>query len=192
MLPAHYLPNPQSDEEIIIFIRRDVIILLRHVLLYVVLFLLPLAAYFIINSYLPFFIENAIASDLLILVMFLYFLYVWLFLYRGFLDYFLDIWIVTNYRILSIEQSDLFHRTIAEQKLFRIQDVTSQQKGFLPTFLNYGDVFIQTAAEQTRFTFEQVPDPHRIARQITQLVDWQKKEHEKEQRRYGQVVSHDE
>ncbi len=185
MLPAQYLPNPQPDEEIIIFLRRNIFILIKHILTYLVIFLVPLAVYLLANLYLPQLIEKDVISDLLTLLMFLYFLFTWLFFYRGFLDYFLDVWIVTNYRILSIEQSDLFHRTVAEQKLFRIQDVTSQQKGLLPTFINYGDVYIQTAAEQMRFVFEEVSNPHKIAREITQLVDWQKKEHEKEQRRYN-------
>ena len=106
-----------------------------------------------------------------------YYLFIWLFFFHAFVDYYLDIWIVTDRRIVNIEQKGLFAREVSEQKLFRIQDVTSELKGIIPTFLNFGTVYIQTAAEEPRFVFKQIPDPGRVAQTIIKLVEENKRFH---------------
>lgn len=78
------------------------------------------------------------------------------------IDYFFDVWIITNERIINIEQKGLFVRTVSELKFSRIQDVTSEVSGMIPTILNFGDVKIQTASEEDMFLFRHVPDPYHI------------------------------
>ena len=60
---------------------------------------------------------------------------------------------------MNVEQAGLFNRVISEQRLVRVQDITSEVRGLFPTFLHYGNVFVQTAGERERFVFEQVPEP---------------------------------
>ena len=43
--------------------------------------------------------------------------------------------------------------------------------------LDFGTVHIQTAGEQARFIFKQVPKPYNVARKITTLVEENKKFH---------------
>lgn len=104
------------------------------------------------------------------LVLFSYYLIILVLFYRSFLDYYLDIWIVTNKRIINIEQQDLFHRTISEVRLSKVQDVTSESKGFFPTFFDYGQVYVQSAGETPRIIFEEVPKPQYIAKVVGDLV----------------------
>jgi uncharacterized membrane protein YdbT with pleckstrin-like domain len=94
---------------------------------------------------------------------------IWMIFFLIWVDYYLDVWIITNLRIINVEQKGLFHRATSEMGLGRIQDVTTEVKGVIPTFLNYGDVFIQTAAETERFMFRQVPDPYHIKDQVVLL-----------------------
>ena len=82
---------------------------------------------------------------------------------------------MTNERIISSEQKQLFSRTIAEHDLSKIQDITAEIRGFFPTFLDYGEVFIQTAAEKQRFIFKQVPHPQDVKRKITELCEYKKR-----------------
>jgi len=96
--------------------------------------------------------------------------------YYAFLDYYLDVWIVTNYRVIGVEQKGLFNRTVAEYKLFRIQDVVAEQKGFFATLVNYGEIHIQTAGEQQVIKFKQVPSPNHVARELIRLVEFNKKQ----------------
>lgn len=76
------------------------------------------------------------------------------------MDWYLDVWILTDERIIDIEQTGLFGRNVSEFKLDRIQDITVHAKGILETIFNYGDVRIQTAGEKVEFIFAQVPNPY--------------------------------
>ena len=96
------------------------------------------------------FIENTI-----VLLSWIYFFLIWF-------DVWFDTWIITDDRIINIEQSGLFSREVSELKLARVQDVSVEVHGFFQTFLNYGDVHIQSAGEEERFQFRSVPDPYGV------------------------------
>lgn len=103
------------------------------------------------------------------------FIFIWLYGFLVWVDYYFDVWIITNERIVNIEQKGLFVRHISELRFSRVQDVTSSVNGLIPTMLNFGDVSVQTAAEEERFLFRQVGDPFAVkdavmtlARQSTQ------------------------
>jgi hypothetical protein len=50
-------------------------------------------------------------------------------------------------------------------------------KGFFPTMLSYGYVYIQTAGEVQRFVFEEIPQPQNAAKKIMMIVEEYKKFH---------------
>lgn len=97
------------------------------------------------------------------------FLLVWLYGFLVWIDYYFDVWIITNERIVNIEQRGLFTRRISELRFPRVQDVTSSVTGLIPTILNFGDVYVQTAAEEERFVFRQVGDPFAIKDEVMRL-----------------------
>ena len=96
-------------------------------------------------------------------------LFLWLFGFLVWIDYYFDVWVVTNERIVNIEQKGLFNRSISELRFSRVQDVTATVDGIVPTVLNFGDVHVQTAAEEERFTFRQVADPFAVKDRIMTL-----------------------
>lgn len=147
----------------------------RTMVVYFFLGLVPIAAYFYIRNEWLQLAEGDIGLVFLKLLIITFYLFWWLFVYYSWLDYFLDIWIVTNRRVLNIEQRGMFNRIMAEHKLFRIQDVMSEQKGILPTFFDYGEIHIQTAGSEKIVIFEQVPHPHRVARETIRLIENHKK-----------------
>jgi hypothetical protein len=109
----------------------------------------------------------------------IYYLAIWEFFFTEFVSYYLDLWIITNDRLIGIEQEALFARTVAELDLYKIQDITSEVKGIFPTIFNFGNVFIQTAAEEGRFHLKNVPDPHNLRRKIMDLAEEDRKYHVK-------------
>jgi len=113
-----------------------------------------------------------------VLLISLYYIGAWIMYYHAFVGYHLDLWVITDQRIINIEQNGLFNRVMSELNLSKIQDVTSEIKGQLQTIFDYGHVYIQTAAEQERFIFEDVPHPEALAQLIAQLNDEASK-HEK-------------
>ena len=87
---------------------------------------------------------------------------VWAFFFLAWLQYWLDVWIVTTERILKIEQHHLFRREVSEFRISRVQDVTVEINGFLATMLKFGDLKVFTASEESGFTFRRIPHPEQI------------------------------
>lgn len=100
-----------------------------------------------------------------------YLLLILIHMFLRWIDYVLDVWVITSERIVNIKQRGLFSRIIGEHKLARVQDVTSEVHGAIPTLLRYGNVVVQTAGETGRFLFDQVPHPEEIVRTIFRLHD---------------------
>jgi uncharacterized membrane protein YdbT with pleckstrin-like domain len=114
-----------------------------------------------------------------------FFLFLWIMGFLVWIDYYFDVWIVTDCRIVNIEQKGLFSRTVSELELENIQDITSNVRGVIPTFLNYGDLQVQTAAEMERFLFRNIPDPYSVKDLIMNL---QKKSEAKEENEFGEML----
>lgn len=77
-------------------------------------------------------------------------------------NYYLDVWLVTTRRIIDIEQHGLFSRDFSEFRLDKIQDITIEVKGILPTLLRFGDIHVQTAGEDREFIIKGIPKPYRL------------------------------
>src|SRR6185436_15101728 len=76
--------------------------------------------------------------------------------------YYLHMQIITNVRIVDVNQVSLLHREVSELNISNVQDVSSEITGVLGTMLTYGDVLVQTAGVQQKFVFEKVAHPESI------------------------------
>jgi len=164
----------------IIALRRHWITMLKRVVAYGVLAAIPFGMAVFLRENFPEILASTIGYPALVLAASAYELGMWLLLFTMFLDYELDMWVVTNDRLVNIEQHGLFARTIAELDLWRVQDVTSDVRGVFPTAFNYGNVYVQTAGARERFALEQVPDPHEVRKLILDMADLDRKFHEKD------------
>lgn len=147
-----------------------------------VLFLFSALKYF--PSYFPGF-QGGNYSGIFIFGSSLSAIFVWIFISFIWIDYYFDIWIITSEKIINVEQKGLFIRCLSELKFERIQDVTVEVKGVIPTILNYGDVFIQTAGETERFFLRQIPNPYKIKDLIMSM---QKERIKKETNELGEMI----
>lgn len=177
MLDLHHLPGSDLQENTVLTYRRHPITLVSLALTAIVLVALPPAAYITIRAIKPEFISNQVDMTLLVILASIFFLGGWLFVFQNFIDYWLDVFIVTDKRILDINQKGLFNRTVSELRLYRIQDVTAEVKGVLHTLLDYGEVHVQTAGEEERFHFEDIPHPNQLAKTILEWSEEDRKEH---------------
>ena len=119
----------------------------------------------------PNLLENEITASLMFLTASLFCLATWVYSFSEYIDYYLDTWIITNLRIINIEQHGLFSRTASELYLGDVQDVTSEVKGVIPTLFDYGSVYVQTAGERQRFHFKDIDHPEKTKEKILRLVD---------------------
>lgn len=177
MLDLQHLPNQKEFEKTVFSLRRHFIVPIKITALFLLLAAVPVAFYFIVQNASPNILQDPITYPIFVLVVSAYGLAVWLFYFNSLIDYYLDVWIVTNERIINIEQKGLFARTIAELKLYRVQDVKAEVKGILHTLLEYGEITVQTAGEEAHFVFKQVPDPYKVSRQILELVEQDRQKH---------------
>ncbi|MBI5421199.1 MAG: PH domain-containing protein [Parcubacteria group bacterium] len=86
-------------------------------------------------------------------------------------NYYLDVVLITNRRLLKVEQKGLFARDIAEMRLERIQDISVDIMGLIPSLLNFGDLKVQTAGEEEAFVISDIPDPNGIKNTIFEHHD---------------------
>lgn len=86
--------------------------------------------------------------------------------------YYLDLWIITDRRIIVVEQLSLWHRTVGNFRLERLQDIQVSVSGIIPTLLNFGTVHAQTAsAAESNFSTTSLPDPRGLQSTIQQAMD---------------------
>jgi uncharacterized membrane protein YdbT with pleckstrin-like domain len=74
--------------------------------------------------------------------------------------------IVTNQNLIQILQGGLFARKVSRLSVSNVEDVTADQRGFLPTIFNYGTLIVETAGEMKNFIFPYCPNPDVYADQI--------------------------
>ena len=167
-------------EREVMTVRRDAITFVWQIFLFLVLAAVPVALYFFIKKEFPDYLTGPISYPALLVLAIIYYSAIWLFFYTNFIDYYLDMWIITNDRLIDIRQEALFSRTIAELDLYKIQDVTSEVKGIIPTIFNFGNIHIQTAGQEERFNLLNVPNPHNLRKRIADLSEEDRKYHIKQ------------
>lgn len=98
-----------------------------------------------------------------------WFLFTWVAFFILWTNFYLDVWIITNKRIIDVEQYALFRREIIEFRIENIQDVSVNVDGFIPTMLGYGDILAETAGEQRHCTIKDAPHPEKVRNLLAKL-----------------------
>lgn len=87
-------------------------------------------------------------------------------------NYYLDLWIITDRRIVVVEQLSFFNRNISMFRIERLQDIEVRTVGLLQTFLNYGTLAAQTAGHfESNFNSSGLPDPRGLQAIIQKAMD---------------------
>lgn len=177
MYSVETFPGQQPGEKIVIVLHRHWFVFISRLIRVIIATILPVVAIGIIMSVFNFRLDaGSMSYALVVMTGCIYLLFLLILLYGYWLDYALDVFIVSDKRIVDIEQKGLFNRTVAEERIFRILDVTYEIKGVIPTFFKFGNVYAQSAAERQRFIFEDVPHPDKVSELILHLIDTAKKE----------------
>lgn len=181
MMADRLLNSPLPGEHIVFYLRRHWFTFALVVVWYAILIAVPVLLNFSVINWFPDLYERlfngALTEVIVRLSICVYYLGVWVFLWNAWVDYYLDVWLVTSERVLSLEQRGLFNRVVAELRLSRVQDVASHVKGFWPTILHFGDVKVQTAGEEPNFDLRDIPKPYEVAERILRLMDMWKHDH---------------
>lgn len=163
-------PGQQTGESIYIVARQHWVIFAKHFFIWALLasalalfqYYAPLLGARFLDGPISIFIDMAVQLYVLFLVTSLFIIWV---LYR------LNMYIVTNERVVDVNQRGLFSHHVSELNIEKIEDVTSEVNGILGHLFDYGTVYIQTAGTKERFEFEHVPNPGHITKTILELYE---------------------
>ena len=157
----------KEGEHIIFEIRRHWYVLARESSVIMLMALIPL---FLLAGYSYFGFREDFVLPILALcsgwlaVLWSLFFVVWT-------NYYLDVWIITDQRIVDIEQFSLFSRDVSEFRMDRVQDLTVEVKGMIPTLLGFGDLHVETAGMHHQFHISEIPNPYEVKDRIVRIHD---------------------
>lgn len=154
--------NQDSEEKVILIIRKHPITNLKWILTAFVMFMAP-SFFTLVNPY------DSLPGGFQIVISLVWYLITSAFILERFLSWFFNVNIVTDERIIEIDFVNLLYREITVASADQIQDVTVVVSGGARTFFRYGDVIIQTAAEIPKITFEAIPNPDFAERVLRDL-----------------------
>lgn len=150
------------NENVILKVRRHKLALILESTFLVIFIVLPPAVYYLINIF-GYLVQAG--GDQFSLFLFAYsavLLFGWIIFFKIWTDYYLDVLIVTDKRLIDIEQKGFFKRDVATLRLDKIQDIRVNVSGVLATFLDFGEISIQTAGESKEFIMRYVPEPSKV------------------------------
>ncbi|PIS38894.1 MAG: hypothetical protein COT34_01485 [Candidatus Nealsonbacteria bacterium CG08_land_8_20_14_0_20_43_11] len=155
----------RTDETTVLVTRKHWILLLPMLVTLFILILLP----FIVCAL----IEKEIwwhdFSSLYWFLVAVHFLVLWILSFYSITMYFLNTLVVTNKRVIENKQDGFFKYTMNEMELERIQDITVKVFGPLASFLDFGDIEIQSAGTTNKFYLSRFPHPKKIKETIMGL-----------------------
>ncbi len=163
--PDEGFETQEDQEKIILFLRPHWFTTLRWLFLTIIFLFLPA----VIKPLIPTALFDW-GGKYIDAATILWYLFTLTYFLRSFLSWYYDVYFVTDERIVSIEFKNMMSKQISDTKIDRIQDLSLSQKGFFQSILNYGDVLIQTAAEQNLFVFKNVPKPKNVVTVLQKLI----------------------
>lgn len=90
------------------------------------------------------------------------------------LSWLFNVGIITSERVIDIDFSSVVYREVTETPLNRIQDITNKSGGFLESFIDFGDIFVQTAGTEPNIEFLNTPKPTVVVKIINGLIQHQR------------------
>ncbi len=100
----------------------------------------------------------------------LYWLVFLTFIFLSWINDEIDLFIITDQRIIGIEQLSTLSRRVTECGLGRVQEVNAEVTGILQTVFQYWQVHIHTASENSDMIVNFAPSPVEKGNQINTII----------------------
>jgi hypothetical protein len=159
-----------EGEQIVLLLRQHPMSQLKWVVLAVFLFVMP--AVFAMTP-----LYQVLSARFVLFFNFGWYLLWFGFCLEAFLNWFFNVNIVTDERIIDIDFVSLLFQDVSTAKLDNVEDVTSVTAGTFGSIFDYGKVLIQTAGATDQLEFLNVPYPTQINRIINELLAEEEREH---------------
>lgn len=163
-------PSQQPNEKIMLVAREHWFLLFAKVLVVIILMIVPIIVNSLLNTFGVKF-SSQVFTILSAVGLQLYYLGLLITLFIIFVLYYLNVYVVSDQRVVDIDQVGLLFHEVSELNIETVEDVTGQTKGLFGNLLNYGTVYVQTAGAKERFEFVNIPNPNSVASLILQLYE---------------------
>ena len=161
----------QDDETIVAKIGYHWIIYVGIIINGIFLALLPLIL-FVVGERTDFFVPTTVTLKGILLLYLVWLLALWTATVAQLTVTALNQWVITNRRIVSVDQTGFFDTLIASWQYNNVIEVSAEKKGILQTVLNYGHIEIQTAGMADEYEqMANVPDPEYVRSLIIDQLD---------------------
>ncbi len=160
----------EEGEELIVTKHRHWIFVVAHILMMIGFALLLPLGIVAITVWFPVIVLEAMGLASVVALTALWTLIAWIIFWQFWTTYYLDTWVITNRRIIFIDQRRLWDRNIALMRLDRVQDLETRIAGVIGTLLKYGSVHVQSAGNEENFDIEQIANPDELRAIISGLV----------------------
>lgn len=93
----------------------------------------------------------------------IYWLFVWMAAFSMFTNHFLDEWVITNERVIDVNQRNFWNRQVDSLFLYRVQNVETEVDGVFGTLFGFGTVSVESAgAELNRIRMQGLSHPDHV------------------------------
>lgn len=156
----------EEGETLVIQVRKHWLFILGHATVLLMFSVVPVMLAPVLFRYITPGLQEEIGGVLLAsLYLFLSSAWLWFVLVMFFVmwtNYYLDVLVVTNRRLIDMEQFVLFSRDETIILLENIEDVKMETIGFLATVLHFGNLQIQTAGATKEMVIRNIMRPDQI------------------------------
>lgn len=160
--PSLRFETQADDEKVVLVLRAHPITQIGWVITSLIIFFLP----FFFNVFLTTYLSNR----QIIFINLFWYLFLFSFVFLNIVSYLFNVGIVTNKRIIDVDFQQILYKEVTASSIANIEDVTVKSAGFIASFFNYGDLFIQTAGEEQNIEFLKIPNPTQAASVVNQLM----------------------
>ncbi len=161
--------NQEEGEYIVLFLRRHMVTNFNWISISLLLFLFPplfSVIYTFISPYIPI---PTIQFNFFLIFLLFYYLVITGYTFVQFISWFYNVGIISNKRIIDIDFKDIMYREVATARIEDVIDVEFHQGGFMHSFFDYGDIFIQTQGFKPNFEFHSIPHTDKVTDIILDL-----------------------
>lgn len=167
----------EHDEKKIIEVRKHWYVIVKESIILMFFLFLPVILYTVIQIT-PLSFVTPGNEDVLFIFLYVAWLFVcWSVFFFLWTEYYLDVWIITDQKMIDVDQVALFRREISTLQLDKIQDVTVEVHGIMPTILHFGNLHVQTAGDQREFIIKNIAEPQKVKDTISSCIEEYNRKH---------------
>ena len=144
-----------ENERVLLVLHHHWFVLARELVAVMLMIAVGIAAYAGKSAFYPF-VGEKLLYPLFSFLLTVYALLILLLTFAIWINYRLDVLVITSRRLIDVEQRGLFNREVSEFLIEKVQDITTEVPTMIATFLDFGTIHIQTAGEKS-FHVHEVP-----------------------------------